>query len=150
NAPSFGLLFNVFATTPTKGDQTLFARWDGSKKLGVRLAIDRESRLVAEMGDGSGALAQLALSRALPARPWTTVGLGIAGGVMPLMMKPVDPFGFHGEPTGASSAGLPLGDRLAMLPLSFAAHWTGRDAAPKMAGFFNGRLESPVMLARPP
>src|SRR5215475_9294013 len=26
NATSFGLLFNVFATTPTKGDQTLFAR----------------------------------------------------------------------------------------------------------------------------
>ena len=40
-----GFVMNVFATTPTKGRQTLLARWDDGKKLGFRLGIDEGSVL---------------------------------------------------------------------------------------------------------
>jgi N,N-dimethylformamidase len=147
-----GFVFNLFPTTPTKGDQTLLARWDEARKLGFKIGIDERARLQMEVGDGTGATARLVLPRALPARRWTTVGVGLASdsGRMTLMTKPVDQHGFGNEPEEATGDGLRLEGKLASLPLSFAARWTGRNAAPKMTGFFNGRLESPVLLARIP
>jgi N,N-dimethylformamidase len=149
---SIGFVLNVFATSPTKGDQTLLARWDEAKKLGFRIGIDEQSRLQMEVGDGIGATARLGLPRALAARRWTTIAIGLASdtGQMTLMMKSADPHGFGSELVEATGKGLRLEGKLAALPLSFAARWTGREAAPKMTGFFNGRLESPVMLARVP
>jgi N,N-dimethylformamidase len=147
-----GFVFNVFATTPTKRGQTLLARWDEAKKLGFKVGINEQSRLQIELGDGAGATAKLTLPLALRARRWTTVGIGLAvdTGQMTLMMKSADPHGFGNGLVEATGKGLRLEAKLAALPLSFAAHWTGQEAAPKMAGFFNGRLESPVMLARMP
>jgi N,N-dimethylformamidase len=149
---SIGFVFNLFATTPTKGDQTLLARWDEARKLGFKIGIDERSRLQMELGDGTGATARITLPRALPARHWTTIAAGLAsdGSSMILMAKSVEPYGFGTDLVEATGKGLRLEDKLASLPLSFAARWTGRDKAPRMTGFFNGRLESPVMLARIP
>jgi N,N-dimethylformamidase len=147
-----GFVFNVFATTPTKQGQTLLARWDERRKLGFKIGIDGRSRLRMELGDGTGATASLALPQALQARCWTTVGIGLSvdTGRMTLMMKTVDPHGFGTALVEATGDGLPLEGKLAGLPLSFAARRNGQDAAPRMTGFFNGRLESPLMLARIP
>jgi N,N-dimethylformamidase len=148
----FGFVMNVFATTPTKGRQTLIARWDENRKLGFRLGIDAESTIEAEIGDGTGVTFRLALPRPIAAREWTTIGFGLSGrtGRAVLLMKATDPSGFGSELTIAAGDG-PRPDKTAMdMALSFAAHWMGRESAPKMAGFFNGRLESPVMLARLP
>jgi hypothetical protein len=50
--PVLGFVFNVYATTPTEGSQTLLARWDESRKLGFRIGIDAQSRLEFLLGDG--------------------------------------------------------------------------------------------------
>jgi N,N-dimethylformamidase beta subunit-like protein len=149
---SVGFVFNVFATTPTKGNQTLLARWDETRKLGFKVEIDERSRIEMEVGDGAGATARLTLPRALPAGHWTTVAAGFTGdgSQMSLMAKSVDPHGFGTEIAQVTGEGLRLEDKLASLPLTFAARSTGRKIAPKMTGFFNGRLESPVMLVRIP
>jgi len=147
-----GFVLNVFATTPTKGRQTLLARWDEASKLGFRMGIDGTSTLEAEIGDGNGAVFRFALPHPIAARQWTTIGFGLSGesGKAVLLMKPADASGFGHELIAASGEGPRLGAKAGGLALSFAAHGTGRESVPRMAGFFNGRLESPVMLARLP
>jgi N,N-dimethylformamidase len=149
---AIGFVFNVFATAPTKGAQTLVSRWDESRKLGFKLGLDEAARPALEIGDGSDAVARLVLPRPLAARRWTTVaiGLDLATGRASLMTKAVGRHLLGGDLVESAVEAPRLAGKLDTLALHFAAHWTGKTSAPKMGGFFNGRLESPVMLARLP
>lgn len=147
-----GILLNVYPTTPTKGEQTITACWDDLRKLGFRLSINSQSRLVAEIADGQGKIHALSLPTPVSAREWTTIafGLSLETGRMSLATRPAVNGLFKRAISEVESV-LPLAIRsLRGLPLTFAAYWRGQPDAPVMAGFYNGRLETPVLLSRHP
>lgn len=150
--PVLGFILNVFATTPTTGLQAVVARWDDVRQRGFRLVVNEASELEVEVGDGAGKRLVLKLPHPVGGREWTTIALGIdfRSGDVRLMAKPVAVdllFTDVQEATGRCDFTL---EQDAASALTFAAFWLGRSQKPVMHGFFNGRLETPVLLARMP
>jgi N,N-dimethylformamidase len=147
-----GLIFNIYPTTPTKGQQTLVARWNDRARLGFRLSIDAESCLVAEIGDGNGKNHILTLPAPVAAREWLTIAFGLEPGTgrMTLASKPVDALFPRVEAASVTDRSGLVMAAIDPLPMTFAAFGRGRAEKPTMAGFYNGRMETPVLLARCP
>jgi N,N-dimethylformamidase len=145
---AFAIALTVFPTTPGKGEQCLMARWRGDRHQGWGLFIDADGRPALRIGDGKSAPAELAAAAALPAHRWLRIVAGYdpATGEAFIAQRPVHGFPLD-APAGETRAALARRSPAAGgLDVTLAAAWSGSDAVPRMASFYNGRIEAPMLL----
>ena len=151
-AAEVGFIFNIFATTPTKGPQILVARWESGRKQGFRLLLTKKGILRLETGDGTGQISSLELKEPIGARQWlgVAVGLNQTTGQARLHVQKVA--AYFTKATALAEEGKVSYRAASSLetPLIFAAQQQIRDGHKETCDFYNGRIESPVMVGRMP
>ena len=140
----------VRATTPQKGVQGVVTRWSGSDGYG--LFIDGDGGLTLWVGDGDGKVEKVSTGRAMRAPDWYFV----AGSYD----RATGQVRLHQEPR----TNWPIDDSRAVVESSISADmaWTERPGLlmgayrehagtgpGTLGGFFNGKIESPRLWARP-
>lgn len=148
---AFAVALTIFPTMPGRGEQCLIARARPDHRAGWGLFIDGEARLRLRVGDGKGAHAELGSDVSVPARRWLRIVAGYdpASGEAFIAQRPVHGFPLD-APAGTTRRILsPVAAASEGLDLTLAAVWSGRDTAPRMIRFYNGKIEAPALLRGP-
>lgn len=151
NTESITIILSIMPTLPQKeGKQFIIGRWSESAQKGYGLWLNDEGCLVWQQGDGKGRLESLTLSKPMVSKQWYRIFacFDAQSGLVHLAQQPNSPL--HALNSGDEASTLWNGMALSCadeLPLSIAAAPTGLDV-PRMCKHFNGRIDSPTLLAQ--
>ena len=147
---SFSVDAFIWPTTPHKGEQGIITKWSPETETGFALMIDDQGSVALRIGAGSGSVETFPVGRALQARRWYRVGASVdaATGVVQVFQTAIQPVPGIND---SGQAGRPLSTQIkhAQSPLYFAS-FTGLNpgAIKGPVGVFNGKIDSPRILAR--
>ncbi|AUL15649.1 N,N-dimethylformamidase [Bordetella bronchiseptica] len=138
----------IMPTLPQSGhEQIILARHDGAAGTGYALGLDEAGCLFWEQAQ-AGEARRLTLARAVVARQWYLVAVGIDAdsGEVTLRQAPANPLLAANSHDQASVRWSPLPAGAAdTLPVVFGARPTGGHA-PAYVHHYNGRIDSPTLL----
>jgi len=148
--PSFTLQVFVWPTTPGRGRQALLGTWSEPQGAGLGLGLDDDGALSLRIGDGRGAVEEIASGVPLLPRRWYLVagGYDAETGELSLLQMPVADASFHAEPAVRlrQASKVRPADRAA--PFLVAAWDAGGAAGFAAGGHFNGKLDRPRLARR--
>jgi N,N-dimethylformamidase len=149
---SFTLALHAWPTTPARGRQTLFAKWDEARRAGFVLAIGADGTLTLELGDREGRTATVSTKAKLLAREWywLSASYDAATGAVTLQQQPLADYA-RASDRAAVTAKVELGP-VAIdngRPLTFAGLIeTAPDRRPRAIARYNGKIEAPRLASR--
>ena len=140
---TFGLDMLIWPTTPNKRGQVIASQWDERDRSGFSLCLDGDEGLSLQLGNGSDFPFLVRLSAALLERRWYRVHAAFDAqtGRAELRQQPLTPVAGVAD-REEKHAFFAQGFRAtAQSRLVFAA----QETAAGFSGFYNGKLESPVL-----
>ncbi len=138
----------VWPTLRDATEQTLVSRWRADTGEGWRLAIDPAGHLEFVVG-AQGQVWRARSPRPLPVREWAVAGgaWDAENGVLQVMVRSIDQQAGR-DATGDASIAAPRALAWpADTPLMIAAHAAGAGADALAAGFYNGKIDRPRLVA---
>lgn len=148
---SFTLSAVIYPTTPIKGRQSVFSRWDNESSTGYGLILDHDGSAGLILGDGKTQVVATGVPLA-PAR-WVALAatFDAASGVATVYQRPLDA-SVGGEVSSSSREAradvlsLPVQARGPFLLAAWSAD--KRPAPGRAAGLYNGKIDAPRLLDR--
>ena len=141
----------IWPTKPTKGRQTILARWSEQARTGFNLEIDEAGGLALLLGDGTGGLAVLRSGKPLLAREWYLAAASYDAKSGEARLYQIPLARYPGVDDGAEVAGpgpLPP-PGAADAPVLIAARGERQEAGGYgVGGHYNGKIDSPRLVAR--
>ena len=151
NLESFTIQVMIWPTTPTKGEQTLIAKWTDRSKSGFQLMIDDGGALALRLGDGKGRSETVSCRKPLLEREWHFVGASYNAKSRRVSVYQ-EPFvryargDSHARATKASRlTKVAKGTGAITMAATIKRTVKGRNIT---AAHYNGKLDSPRLIAR--
>jgi N,N-dimethylformamidase len=140
---SFRLDVLIWPTTPHKRGQMIASQWDEAERAGFSLSLDGAEGLCLQLGNGSESPVVVSLSATVLERRWYRIHAACDAptGLVELRQVPLAPVAGvadRGETRAFCAQGFRGAARSALI---FAAQTT----ADGFSGFYNGKLESPIL-----
>jgi N,N-dimethylformamidase len=149
---SFTIALFAWPTTPGRGRQALFGKWDEAKRAGFLLSIGADGTLTLELGDREGRTATVSTKTKLLAREWywLSASYDTVSGSVTLQQQPLAHYA-KATDRAAVAADVQLG-ALAIdngRPLTMAGLVeTASDRRPRAIARYNGKIEAPRLASR--
>lgn len=149
---SFTVALFAWPTTPGRGRQALFGKWDEAKRAGFLLAIGADGTLTLELGDREGRTATISTKAKLLAREWywLSASYDTVSGNVTLQQQPLAHYAKASD-RAAVATDIHLG-ALAIdngRPLTMAGLVeTASDRRPRAIARYNGKIEAPRLASR--
>ncbi|MGH6879943.1 MAG: N,N-dimethylformamidase beta subunit family domain-containing protein [Hypericibacter sp.] len=149
---SFTIALFAWPTTPGRGRQALFGKWDEAKRAGFLLAIGADGTLTLELGDREGRTATISTKTKLLVREWywLSASYDTVSGAVTLQQQPLAHYA-KATDRAAVATDIHLG-AIAIdngRPLTMAGLVeTASDRRPRAIARYNGKIEAPRLASR--
>jgi N,N-dimethylformamidase len=142
---AFTVAAMIWPTTPAKGVQGIISKWDEARGAGVRLEVGEDGGLAVTVADGRGGRTVIGTGKPMLERRWYLVAAVYddAAGLMTLVQRPIDTYACDDAAEVSSTIGVV--PAWPQSPLVIAGWALDQE---RVGGFYNGKIDSPALLAR--